>query len=83
MRSLIGVVVSAKSAQTAIVRIDRVKEHPIYRKKFRMSTRVAVHDPEGLAREGAKVRITETRPVSKTKHFILSEILEAAEGEDR
>jgi small subunit ribosomal protein S17 len=78
MRNLIGTVVSVGSAQTAIVRVDRVKEHPLYRKKYQVSRRLAVHDPESQARLGARVRITETRPISRTKHFILSEVLTEA-----
>jgi small subunit ribosomal protein S17 len=78
MRNLIGTVVSVGSAQTAIVRVDRVKEHPLYRKKYQVSRRLAVHDPESQARLGARVRIAETRPISRTKHFILSEVLTEA-----
>jgi small subunit ribosomal protein S17 len=75
MRSLIGTVVSNKPSQTAIVRVDSVRESRLYRKKYKVSRKIAVHDPEDKAVVGTLVRITEIPPISKTKHFLLSEVL--------
>ena len=88
-RSLRGSVVSVAGEQTAIIRTEGVREHPLYRKKFKVSRRLAAHDPGNRARVGQVVVITETRPISRTKRFILSEVVsepsaaEAREEEGR
>jgi small subunit ribosomal protein S17 len=73
-----GVVVSTAMDKTIVVRVDTVKPHPRYKKVVRRSTKFHAHDEESVANVGDLVRIVETRPLSKTKHWRLAEVLEAA-----
>ncbi len=73
-----GVVVSAAMDKTIVVRVDTVKPHPVYKKIVRRSSRLHVHDEANAAKPGDLVRVVETRPLSKTKHWRLAEILEEA-----
>jgi small subunit ribosomal protein S17 len=73
-----GVVVSTAMDKTIVVRVDTVKPHPRYKKVVRRSTKFHAHDEENVANVGDLVRIVETRPLSKTKHWRLAEVLEAA-----
>ncbi len=68
-RILQGVVVSDKSEQTVVVRVDRRVMHPLYKKFIRKSKRLHAHDPENKHKIGDKVRIRECRPVSKLKNW--------------
>lgn len=73
-----GVVVSDAMDKTVLVRIDRKVRHPIYGKTVGRSTKLAAHDEANDAKVGDLVRITETRPLSKTKRWRLLEIVERA-----
>jgi small subunit ribosomal protein S17 len=64
-----GIVVSDKQDKTVVVSIDRIKTHPIYKKKFTVSTRLKAHDEENQYKEGDIVEITECRPISRDKKF--------------
>lgn len=79
-RVLEGVVVSAKMEKTITVRVDRVVHHPIYKKAIVRSKKYLVHDEHGEARVGDRVRIVETRPLSRRKHFRLLEIVDRSKG---
>lgn len=68
-RSFTGRVVSAKAQSTAVVAIERVAIHPVYRKRVRRTLRLPCHNPEGQYREGDVVRVEECRPISKTKRW--------------
>ncbi len=73
-----GIVDSTKMDKTIVVRIvDRVR-HPLYGKTLQRTKRLYVHDEQNDAREGDRVRIQETRPLSKTKRWRLLEIVERA-----
>lgn len=74
-KTVIGVVTSNKMDKTISVRVDRRVKHPLYGKYIRAATVYKAHDPENTALPGAKVRITETRPLSRTKHWRLLDIL--------
>lgn len=74
-RTLVGTVVSVKTAKTCIVRVDRTVEHSKYHKRYTQSKRYAVHDPESRAKEGMVVQIMECRPISKTKKWQLGAIV--------
>lgn len=74
-----GVVVSDKTEKTVIVAVVQRYKHPQYGKYVSKTNRYAVHDERDEAREGDTVRITETRPLSKTKRWKLSEIVTRAE----
>ena len=73
-----GVVVSDAMDRTITVRVERAFPHPRYGKVIRRSSTFAVHDAENSATVGDRVRIVETRPLSKTKRWRLAEIVEAA-----
>ena len=70
-----GSVVSTRMDKTAVVELVWKQRHRIYRKPMRRVTRFYVHDPDQQCRIGDTVRIQETRPVSRTKHWRLLEIL--------
>jgi small subunit ribosomal protein S17 len=73
-----GVVVSAKPDKTITVRIDVTRRHREYKKIVRESTTLHAHDERNEAHEGDKVRVVETRPLSRTKRWRLVEVLERA-----
>ncbi len=64
-----GTVVSTKMAKTIVVRVDRMKTDPKYKKQFRQSRKFKVHDEKGELQAGDVVRFTETRPLSKDKRW--------------
>ena len=73
-----GVVASTKMDKTAVVTVtDRVR-HPLYGKTMLRSKKLYVHDEQNDLNEGDRVRVQETRPVSKQKRWRLVEILERA-----
>ncbi len=71
----VGSVVSTRMDKTAVVELVWKQRHRVYRKQMRRVTRFYVHDPEGQCRIGDTVRIQETRPISRTKHWRLLDIL--------
>ena len=71
----VGIVVSDKMDKTITVAVDRAIHHPIYNKMVRTATKFKVHDEKKAAKAGDKVRIMETRPISKEKRWTLVEIL--------
>ncbi len=72
----VGAVVRTNQDKTAIVEMVWKQRHRLYRKQMRRVARFYVHDPENQCRLGDTVRIEETRPISKNKHWRLMEILE-------
>ncbi len=66
-----GVVVSDKMDKTIVVRVDLLKEHPKYKKRYRSSTNYKAHDEENKAKKGDRVVIEETRPLSRDKRWRL------------
>lgn len=73
-----GYVVSTKMNKTVVVELEDRKQHALYGKIMRTNSRVKVHDENETAGVGDRVRIEETRPLSKDKHFRLLEIVEKA-----
>ncbi|MGV0431674.1 30S ribosomal protein S17 [Corynebacterium sp. 20_84] len=73
-----GYVVSDKMDKTIVVEIEDRKSHALYGKIVRNTSRVKAHDEENTAGIGDLVRIEETRPLSKDKHFRLVEVIEKA-----
>ncbi len=71
-----GSVVRVKQDKTAVVEMVWKQRHRLYRKQVRRVARFHVHDPENQCQLGDLVRIEETRPISKTKHWRLLDILE-------
>ena len=72
-----GAVVRVKQDKTAVVEMVWKQRHRLYRKQVRRVARFHVHDPENQCRLGDLVRVEETRPISKTKHWRLIQILES------
>lgn len=77
-RTITGVVVSDKADKTIVIAAHTRKTHPIYKKQYSVTTKFIAHDEKNEAKEGDKVIITETRPISKRKHFALSKVVETA-----
>jgi small subunit ribosomal protein S17 len=73
-----GVVVSDAMDKTVVVRVDILKPHPKYHKMMRRSIKLHVHDEANEAKVGDIVRVVETRPLSKSKHWRVAEIVEVA-----
>ena len=71
-----GVVVSAKPDKTITVRIDVTRRHRVYKKIVRSSSTLHVHDERNDANEGDLVRVIECRPMSRTKRWRLTDVLE-------
>lgn len=78
-KQLTGTVVSDKMNDTIVVRVERKTRHPLYGKVIRKAKKYHAHDPQNEAREGDRVRILESRPISKRKAWVLKEIIERKE----
>jgi len=76
LKSLTGFVVGNKMEKTVVVDVSRIKNHPRYRKPIRWNTRVKAHDEINQCRIGDKVIIVESKPISKTKRWRVSKVLE-------
>lgn len=77
-RELVGKVVSNKTDKTITVLVETSKKDPLYGKRVKSSKKYAAHDEKNEAKIGDTVRIVETRPLSRTKHFRLVEVVEKA-----
>ena len=73
-KHLTGTVKSAKMQKTAVVDVVHFKVHPKYLKRIKVNKSYAVHNEIG-AKEGDKVRLKETRPISKNKHWEIIKVL--------
>ncbi len=70
-RILEGVVVSDKMDKTIVVEVERRVQHPVYKKFIRRSKRYHAHDESNAVKAGETVRIIESRPLSKTKRWVV------------
>ena len=77
-RQVIGTVVSDKMDKTTVVAVERLVKHPLYHKYIRRRGKFAAHDEANECRIGDKVLITESRPLSKSKKWRVSKIVEKA-----
>jgi len=77
----VGRVVKAKMAKTVVVAVERLVQHAVYRKTIRLTSTFMAHDEKG-AKEGDRVRIVETRPLSRHKRWRVEEILSKGLAED-
>ena len=73
-----GVVVSDRADKTITVRIDVTRQHRVYKKTIRESTRLHAHDERNEAHEGDRVRVVESRPLSRLKRWRLLDVTERA-----
>ena len=77
-RQLVGMVLSNKMDKTVTVRVERTVMHPVYKKYIRRRAKFAAHDAQNVCSIGDRVLITESRPLSKTKRWRVSQIIEKA-----
>lgn len=73
-----GMVVSDRMDKTRVVEVTRLFKHPVYKKTIKKVVRLKAHDPENACHTGDKVKIIETRPLSKDKRWNVLEVLERA-----
>ena len=73
-----GTVISNEMDKTVVVSIERTVQYPMYKKYVRRRGKCVAHDAQNMCRKGDKVMIIETRPLSKTKRWQVSEVLEKA-----
>ncbi|MGA0021770.1 MAG: 30S ribosomal protein S17 [Vulcanococcus sp.] len=71
----VGTVVSDKMDKTVVVAVENRFPHPIYQKTVSRTKRYKAHDEENTCKVGDRVRITETRPLSRTKRWAVAEVL--------
>ena len=73
-RTMTGVVLSAKMDKTIVVKVERFVKHPRFGKYIRSSTKVHAHDADNTCNEGDTVVIAESKPLSKTKKWVLESV---------
>lgn len=69
IRKISGVVVSDKMDKTVVVKVERLKTHPVYKKRYKVSRKYKAHDPENQFKVGDQVIIAETKPLSRDKKW--------------
>ncbi|MCR4403412.1 MAG: 30S ribosomal protein S17 [Firmicutes bacterium] len=77
-KSRVGTVVSDRMDKTVVVAVERTVRHPLYKRTLKRTTKLMAHDEENNAKVGDKVRLMETRPLSKRKRWRVVEIVEKA-----
>lgn len=70
-KKLVGIVVSDKMQKTVVVNVERVKEHPKYKRRYKTHKKYKAHDESSQYHIGDTVMIEETKPISKDKHFVV------------
>lgn len=78
MKTVVGKVVSNKMTKSVVVAVQRLWQHPKYPKLVRRTSKFMAHDETNACNMGDEVRLTSSRPLSKRKHWIVSEILRRA-----
>jgi len=76
IKTKIGKVVSDSMEKSIVVRVEYLVSHPLYKKRIKKSTKFMAHDEKNICSIGDKVKIAETRPLSKRKRWRVTEILE-------
>lgn len=76
----VGRVISNAMQKSVVVAVDRLFKHPFYGKTIRRTSKFMAHDGDDSCGVGDKVKIEETRPLSKRKRWVVREILEKAKG---
>lgn len=80
-REWFGNVISNKMDKTVVVAVERFVQHPIYKKVMRRVTKLKAHDEQNMCQVGDRVRLIETRPISKEKHWRVVQIMERGQPE--
>jgi small subunit ribosomal protein S17 len=68
-KELIGLIVSDKMQKTVVVKVERIKEHPKYKRRYKVHKKYKAHVEDGEYKEGDKVLIRESKPFSKDKRW--------------
>ncbi|GCE47793.1 small subunit ribosomal protein S17 [Thermosporothrix hazakensis] len=76
----VGRVVSNKMDKTIVVEVESLKKHRIYKRRYKQTKKFYAHDENNACQPGDLVRIEESRPLSKTKRWMLVEILQRGSG---
>ena len=79
-KTRIGTVISDKMEQTAIVSVERLTHHPLYHKTMKNAVKYKVHNKDNESKTGDKVKIVETRPLSKEKRWRIAQIIKKGEA---
>jgi small subunit ribosomal protein S17 len=79
-RTKIGIVVSDKMQKTVVVTVENFRRHPLYGRAIRRTKRFKAHDENNECKIGDQVEIAESRPISKEKHWVVSQILRRGSG---
>lgn len=77
-KTRIGKVVGDKMEKTVVVAVEKLVQHPVYKKSIKQTTKFKAHDEENESHVGDVVKIMETRPLSKDKRWRVVEIIEKA-----
>jgi small subunit ribosomal protein S17 len=80
-KTLVGEIVSNKMVKTVSVRVDRLMKHPKFKRYIRRSRRFMAHDENNLCQPGDRVKIIESRPLSRHKRWRVVAILQRAESQ--
>ncbi len=81
-RKLVGTVVSNKGDKSAVVEVERLTRHKNYRKILRRRDKYMAHDPQNRCQIGDRVRIIESRPISRLKRWQVLEVIQKGEAEE-
>ena len=81
-KKLTGVVIANNTDKTAVILVSRLKRHGTYKKYITKYVRYVAHDPQNNCHIGDRVRIIESRPISRTKRWQVSEIIEKSIGQE-
>lgn len=77
-KTRVGIVVSDRMSKTVVIKVDRMAKHPLYGKPVLRSKKFMAHDEDESCRIGDRIRIEETRPLSRHKRWRVVEIIERA-----
>jgi len=80
-KKLVGVVIGHRMDKTMVISVSRLKKHGAYQKYLTVRKTYVAHDPRNLCQVGDKVRIIESRPISKTKRWQVLDVLEKGRAE--
>jgi small subunit ribosomal protein S17 len=79
-KARVGYVVSDKMDKTVVVAVETLRWHPLYKKATKRSKKYKAHDGDNACRIGDKVKIVETRPLSKDKRWRIAEVISSRES---
>jgi small subunit ribosomal protein S17 len=77
-RQVVGTIISNKMEKTVVVQVERLVKHPLYKKYVRRRNKFMAHDHNNECQIGDRVLITESRPLSRTKRWRVSRVIEKA-----